>query len=96
MSNKSWTAEPTSIVWIDEKTPVPVNSLPDDIRFEIETYDKIRQEFLDIRFKLEVLQLAVSGKYNQIVVKVKNAIEANKPKQTTESHGEQINEVVQK
>ena len=74
MSNKmSWKAEPTSIIWLDEDKPVTVNSLPDDIKFDLETYDRMRQSFLDLRYQMEIAQLAVSGKYNQIVVKIKNA-----------------------
>lgn len=83
MSNKmSWKAEPTSIIWLDEDKPVTVNSLPDDIKFDLETYDRMRQSFLDLRYQMEILQLAVSGKYNQIVVKIKNATEVKKTNPT--------------
>lgn len=83
MSNKlSWKADPTSIIWLDQDKPVTVSSLPDDIKFELETYDRMRQSFLDLRYQMEILQLAVSGKYNQIVVKIKNATESKKTKST--------------
>ena len=87
----SWKAEPTSVVWLDEKkqSPVVVNTLPEDIKFDIETYDRMRQSFLDLRYQLEVLQLAISGKHGQIVMKIRALVDAQNVANATQTTGEQ-------
>lgn len=69
---KSWTANKTNIIRIDEKIIVTIDMLPEEIQFDIETYDKIRQEYLNLLYEQDKLHHAVNGKLSSIINKIKN------------------------
>lgn len=45
---------------------VPVDDLPTPIRNEIATFDRMRQEYLDAAYRLEVIHLAVESMRQRI------------------------------
>jgi hypothetical protein len=86
---KSWTSNKTNIIRIDDKNIVAVDNLPDDIRFDIETYDKFRQEYLNLFYEQEKLHHAVNGKLASIINKIKNYYnEQQKQEQQPTGEGE--------
>jgi hypothetical protein len=66
----SWKINESTVITVDGKT-VAVATLPDDIRFDFQTYDRLRQEYLDCLYLQEKLHLAVNGKLNEIFRKIK-------------------------
>lgn len=75
---KSWVAEKTDIINIDDR-PVLVKSLPADLRFEIETYDLFKQEYLKVIFEYEKMRHALNSKLNEIMKKATLHITSAKP-----------------
>ena len=45
---------------------VAVYKLPEDVQNEIETLDKIRQDYIDKVYEVEILELALKAKISQI------------------------------
>lgn len=43
-----------------------VYRLPEEIRNEIDTLDRMRQDYMDLAYRLEVLELAIKAKMSQI------------------------------
>lgn len=78
-SIKTWTVGKTSVINIEGK-PVAVDTLPQDIQFEIETYDKFKQDYLNILYQKDVLHHAVRGKLEHITGIIKQFM---MPKETT-------------
>ena len=54
---------------------VKVSALPDEIINEVQTLDRMRQEYVDAAYKLEVLSLAIAAKTQQISAELKQTIE---------------------
>lgn len=59
--NVSIEAEKTNYIKIDDKE-VKVSTLPESIRFEVETFDRFIQKRLNILQELEQVELAIKAK----------------------------------
>jgi hypothetical protein len=82
---KSWEPTKTLIITIDGKS-IEVDSLPQEIKFELETYDRIKADYLDVLFEQEKLHLAMNAKYAQVVSNIKKLFSPQNPE--TEQTGE--------
>jgi folate-dependent tRNA-U54 methylase TrmFO/GidA len=69
---KSWIASKTNVIRIDGNNVVSVDTLPEDIQFDIETYDKFRQDYLNLLYQQEIMHQAINGKMGAIQIKIKN------------------------
>ena len=80
--NKSRIIEPTKLMTIgngDDHTQIDVQSLPKEVRYEIETLDHIAQCKMDKIVELEILELA----YHSQKLKIASLISEHlKPKNT--------------
>lgn len=56
--NRSNIIETTKFLTIDDNDKIEVDSLPKELRFEVETLDRISQQKLDKISELEILELA--------------------------------------
>lgn len=63
---KPMTVQKTTVINVDGK-PIQTDDLPTLIRHEIDTYDRIRQESLDLEYKLEIAAMATRYKEAQIM-----------------------------
>ncbi len=66
---KSWNIEETNHFNINDKV-IFVKSLPEELQFDIVTYDMLRQEYMDCLYEQQKLKLAVESKLNEIKAKV--------------------------
>lgn len=71
---KRFTPEPTSYLKVGNGT-VPVQLLPQDLAAEFGMLDKMQQDFSDKLYQLEVLQLAISKKKEELTVKAVKVLE---------------------
>lgn len=53
-------------------TEIEVYRLPEEIRNEIDTLDRMRQDYMDLAYKLEVMELAIKAKMSQINTYIEN------------------------
>jgi hypothetical protein len=67
---KSWTVSKTTVIQV-EGVPVAVDTLTPEIKLEIETFDRIRQDYTNKLYELEVLHCALAGKRSEIEQAVK-------------------------
>ena len=72
----SWTAEKTILINVNG-VATPINTLPADIQFDILTYDRMRQELMDIIYNEKKLNLAIRGMLSEIENKI---LKYNEPK----------------
>lgn len=82
---KSWEPNRTKEIFIDGKS-IDVDSLPQEIRFEIETYDRIKADYLEILFEQEKIHLAMNAKYAQVISNIKKLYSPSNP--VTEQTGD--------
>lgn len=73
VSNK---IQATKIINFKDKQ-IDVESLPKEIRFEVETLDRIAQKKLDILSELEVIELAFQGQRSKISALISNLYPAD-------------------
>jgi len=66
----SWELEKSPIIHIEGK-PVAISSLPKNIQFQIETFDKFKQEYANLLYEQDKLKSAIDGKniYIQTLIK---------------------------
>jgi hypothetical protein len=72
----SWTAEKTILINVNG-VATPINTLPADIQFDILTYDRMRQELMDIIYNEKKVNLAIRGMLSEIENKI---LKYNEPK----------------
>lgn len=71
---KRFTPEPTSYLKVGNGT-VPIQILPQDLASEFGMLDKMQQDFSDRLYQLEILQLAISKKKEELTLKAVRVLE---------------------
>ena len=66
---KSWKTEKTEIIKIKD-IPVIIKELPEDIIFDVETYDRLKTDYLDCLYEQQKLKLAIETQFNTILSKI--------------------------
>ena len=79
MNIDSWKISETRVITVEGK-PTEVKTLPTEIQFEIETYDRFKQEYLDLLYAQDKLRHALQSKLAHIENKIKQHLT---PKDTT-------------
>jgi hypothetical protein len=87
--NISPIAEKTVYLKTADGQQIEVDSLPKNIRFEVETLDRINQKRMDLMGELEILQLAIQAQKGKIGELLKNL---SAPKSNLESPGVGVTE----
>ena len=64
---------------------VKVSALPDEIINEIQTLDKMRQDYVDVGYQLEILNLAILAKSQQISKEISELTNKQPTAQTDDS-----------
>jgi len=67
---KSWEHQPTNVIKIDGN-PIEVKTLPLDIQFDIQTFDKFKTDLLQIAYQQELMHHALNSKLAEINAKIK-------------------------
>lgn len=68
----SWTVESTTTIKLDNQV-IDIKSLSSELRFEIQTFDKIKTDYAESVYKSQVLHLALNAQYQKIVSAIKAA-----------------------
>lgn len=83
----NWTAEKTVLFNIDG-VPVAIKTLPAELQFDILTYDKMRQDYLNLMYQREKLHFALRGKLADIQEKIKVQMTKTQPSKETSNDTE--------
>lgn len=62
----SWEVKKTHIINVDGN-PVEVSKLPEKIKFEIETLDLFKTDYVKVLYQREVLEHALNGKMREVI-----------------------------
>jgi hypothetical protein len=63
---------------------IPVDDLPTPIRNEIATFDRVRQEYIDAAYKLEVLHHALESMRSNIAKMVGEELSSKRDQESAE------------
>lgn len=80
--NTSWKTSETRVITVEGK-PIEVKTLPIKTQFEIETYDRYKQEYLDLMYAQDKLKHALQSKLALIENEIRQFL---MPKTTGESN----------
>jgi hypothetical protein len=85
MKPTTWETKSSHVISV-ESQDIAVARLPADIRFEIETYDRMRADLSELLYEQEKLDCALQAKWAQIRDRV-TALLKNSVAQTTKPQG---------
>lgn len=66
---KSWKTEKTEIIKVND-IPVIIKELPDDIIFDVETYDRLKADYVNCLYEQQKIKLAIETQFNTILAKI--------------------------
>ena len=77
----TWKTEKTEVIKING-IPVIIKELSEDIIFDVETYDRLKQDYVNCLYEQQKLKLAIEAQFNTLVSKI---TKYNEPKLESEN-----------
>lgn len=84
---KTWNVEKTDVLKLTNNgnsTTIIIKELPDEIKFDVETYDRLRADYVQSLYEQHKLKLALEKQFNDILVKITNYQKSPEINQTKE------------